>query len=298
MRNVFSSPFVVGRFALARTLAFAVALAALCLKPAAAADGKNSGVNIPDKNLAAAIRSAIHDKRDKPDQPLTEDDLRKLNVLTAKGKGIANLTGLEHCTGLMALDLSNNSIVDIKPLANLTKLQTLTLSHNRIKDISPLGKLTGLQYLEVTDNHITSVDGLSELKQLTAFYAENNKIADLGPLATLGKLWTLSVNANQIQDLTPIESLTKLSVLCLNDNRIADLSPLAKHQELHLLLLERNKISDFTPLVEAAKADAAGKNHFAPFLRLHISGNPIDDPLRSEQIETLKQAGVKVVADD
>jgi internalin A len=281
MRKVFFSQFVFG-------LALAI-----CLKPATAA-----AVNIPDKNLEAALRAEVHDKKDKPDQPLTEDDLKKVHNLTAKGKGIGDLTGLEHCTNLMALDLANNAIVSVEPLKSLTKVQTLTLAHNRIKDISSLSSLAGLQYLDLEDNQVASLEPLAKLKDLTALYAGMNKIADLKPLTTLSKLASLGLSANQVTDLKPIETLSRLTVLNLNENRIADVVPITNLRRLNLLLLERNAISDLGPLVEAANADAADKHEFAPFLRLYISGNPLSEKARGEQLDGLKTAGVHVLRDD
>src|SRR2546423_537120 len=69
-------------------------------------------VPIPDKNLEAALRSVIFDKRESKDE-LSEDDLKKVYLLTAKGKEIRDLTGLEKCTNLQQLDLEKNDIVDI-----------------------------------------------------------------------------------------------------------------------------------------------------------------------------------------
>jgi Leucine-rich repeat (LRR) protein len=73
--------------------------------------------------------------------------LRHVWVLNAKGRGITDLTGLEHCYNLGEATLSNNAIQDVSPLAACRNLQLLDLAHNQISDVSPLGKIEKLQYL-------------------------------------------------------------------------------------------------------------------------------------------------------
>ena len=42
--------------------------------------------------------------------------MRKIFVLEAKGKGIRDLTGLEKCTNLQLLDLTNNAVANLAAL--------------------------------------------------------------------------------------------------------------------------------------------------------------------------------------
>ncbi len=60
---------------------------------------------------------------------------------------ITNLTGLEHCTGLIELVLWGNNISDLSPLAGLTNLEYLDLDENQISDPSALAELANLQCL-------------------------------------------------------------------------------------------------------------------------------------------------------
>ena len=98
---------------------------------------------------------------------------------------------------------------------------------------------------------------------------------------------------NQITGVETLASLTWLSSLELRGNRIEDLKPLAKLRELRLVFLEDNRIADLGPLVEAAQADAKGEKRFAPFLRLYIAGNPLNEESK-KALETLKGIGVRV----
>ena len=108
---------------------------------------------IPDANLEAAIREAIH----KPEGPIYPSDLEGLTSLDAPERSIADLTGLEYCTGLTELWLSSNQISDILSLAGLTSLTSLIPSDNHISDISPLAGLTSLTRLELRSNQISDI---------------------------------------------------------------------------------------------------------------------------------------------
>jgi hypothetical protein len=72
-------------------------------------------IYFPDPNLEAVIRQAIG----KPTGDIYESDVSSLAGLSAADCDIADLTGLEHCTSLRYLGLSNsNQISDIQPLVN------------------------------------------------------------------------------------------------------------------------------------------------------------------------------------
>ena len=141
-------------------------------------------------------------------------DLSKLRSLSARGSmletrgmpEITDLSGLEHATQLMTLDLGYNRIRDVTPLAQMESLATLELDHNRIRDISPLATLTGLSTLSLYDNQIRDVSSLAQLSDA---------------------LENLDLRDNRIQDVTPLASFTYLERLRLRGNPIADTSPLA-----------------------------------------------------------------------
>ena len=98
-------------------------------------------VEIPDPNLARAIREELGLPSE---TPLTQLVMSQLTALNARENQIADLTGLEYATHLKSLDLSVNQIQDITPLAGLVNLDSLTLRNNPITDLSPLSHLTQL----------------------------------------------------------------------------------------------------------------------------------------------------------
>src|SRR5437588_9591363 len=80
----------------------------------------------PDKNLEAAVRQQVFEKRNKPD-PLVEVDVVNISVVRGAGKKITNLQGLEKCKALAELSLDNNEIPDLEPIKDLKLIQLLNL---------------------------------------------------------------------------------------------------------------------------------------------------------------------------
>jgi hypothetical protein len=172
-------------------------------------------VNIPDASLAAAIRDALGIGST---DPIYDTDLAGLASLDAAGYGIADLTGLEYCTGLTWLGLGSNSISDLTPLAGLTGLLGTELAFNQIADLSPLESLTSLTWLGLGGNLIDDLTSLSGLVSLQALTLWQNAIVDVSPLAGLGSLTQLRLESNQISDLSSLTGLTGLTNLWITDN--------------------------------------------------------------------------------
>jgi hypothetical protein len=102
------------------------------------------------------------------------DQVRSLRMLKLYGNNIERLVplvqtwilnsscrtwGLQTCTQLEYLDLSDNNITVIEGLETLTKLNTLILSNNRIRkmgSLRPLSFNTSLEDLNLIGNEITS----------------------------------------------------------------------------------------------------------------------------------------------
>jgi Leucine-rich repeat (LRR) protein len=201
-------------------------------------------VTFADTNLEAAIRGAIG----KPTGPIYQSDLDALVTLNASSSGIKKLTGLEHCTCLTWLDLTNNQIGDISPLSGLTSLRTLRLWSNQTSDISPLAGLTSLIYLYLHNNQISDILPLAGLTKLTTLNLHDNQISDISPLSGLTNLTWLELYDNQISDISPLAGLTSLTEVRLWSNQISDISPLAGLSSLTTLRLFSNQIGDISPL--------------------------------------------------
>lgn len=101
-------------------------------------------VTFVDENLAACIAQAaiINGWGNTSD----------VTALACKSLNISDLTGLEQFTGLIELDLRDNSISDISAFATLTALSELKVSKNDITDISVLARLNALTFASLSDN--------------------------------------------------------------------------------------------------------------------------------------------------
>ena len=77
-------------------------------------------VEIPDPNL----RQAVREKLELPDEtPITQQEMLRLEKLTAKDAQIEDITGLEYATNLKSLVLPVNNIQDIIPVKGLVELE-------------------------------------------------------------------------------------------------------------------------------------------------------------------------------
>ncbi len=89
-----------------------------------------------------------------------------------------------------------------------------------------------------------------------------------------------------------IGGIPTLSSLSLSGNRISDVRPLAGLTGLQYLFLERNRIRD----VEALRAwlESDREERFAPYVQIHLEGNPLGSEARRRGIPKLKSLGIRV----
>ncbi|WP_010584069.1 leucine-rich repeat domain-containing protein [Schlesneria paludicola] len=253
-------------------------------------------VEFPDPNLDTVIREILKQKQiDKTDKSkkITDEDVASIFIMKATNRGIENLAGLEKCRNLAEVKLSGNKIKDLKPLEECVNIQSLYLEKNQISDITPLFKLTKLQYIELDDNQVQKLDGIQVLKALTSLYLSRNQVESVQPLAEMTKLHAIYLDKNKISDISPLKTLKWLERIDLKDNQIKDLSALSEMKELRFTFLERNQITELGTLVEMAKKDTAGERRFAPYWRLFLAGNPLNETGKA-QLAELKTLGVRV----
>jgi internalin A len=246
----------------------------------------------PDAALEAAVRRNVFAKRENQ-EPLTEQDVQNISTIESRNAGIKDLTGLEKCTALALLDLAKNQVVSLAPIKGLARLQSLTLTGNQIGDLSPLAECKALQYIELTDNKVEDVKPLSGLTALNSLYLSGNAIKDASPVFACTKLWSLYLDGNQLTSLQGIGALRGLTTLSLRKNSISDLSPLEPLEQLNMLFLENNQVADLAPLHRMLKKDFEGRKRFAPFLRIWLNGNPLNEDSK-KLVEELKQLGCRI----
>ena len=116
-------------------------------------ESDSPSVEFADSNLEDAVRQTL----DRLQGSFTPEDVASLIRISATGKTIQSLAGLEHFIALQKLDLTDNEIVGITPLATLTEVDSLALQDNQIVDLTPLTGLTGLSWLGLANNQIEDV---------------------------------------------------------------------------------------------------------------------------------------------
>ncbi len=164
-------------------------------------------VDIPDPNLRAAIRKALH--LTNGNLPVTQSLMRnRLRVLDISERGIVNLSGIEHATRLRRLIMHNNPIADLAPISNLTHLEDLNMWGVHDIDISPLASIASLRILDLTGCNIDDIRQLSTLTNLEILNLSHNRITDVSPLSHLTKLHALEIRSNRILDHSPLDALS------------------------------------------------------------------------------------------
>ncbi len=181
-------------------------------------------VNVPDPNLAAAIRQQLGLD---PATALTTAHLASLFWLQASYENIADMTGLEYAVNLTDLNLGANPISDVTPLAGLPSLQSLDLYECALSDIGPLAGLAGMLYLNLRDNAIADISPLSGLTRVIVLSLSDNQVADIGPLSGMADMMTLYLGNNHVQDVSPLANLAALGELSLGGNHITSVAALA-----------------------------------------------------------------------
>ena len=189
-------------------------------------------VDFTDNNLEYEVALEIFPEGSVPAQEdighggitITRSQLLTLETLSAGGKGITSLVGLEYATNLKSLYLKVNDVADLTPLANLTKLEVLNLENNLIPQTgySPLANLTKLTNLRIGGhrNGDISSDSLEavvkNMRDLADLKVNNMGLTDISFLENLTKLASLNLNSNlgitNFKPLTCLKNLVDLRV--------------------------------------------------------------------------------------
>lgn len=197
---------------------FVAAVAALCLAPvcAWANDGTVAidSANFPDD----AFRKIVTARDKNKDGSLSETEIEATTNLFCYGRGISDLTGIEHFTALKSLDVSHNDLSRLD-LSKNTQLISLYCDNNQLKqlDISALSRLTDLY---CSDNQLQSLDASKNLL-LESLCCQRNSLTKLA-VSGLGQLTWLECYSNQLSSID-LSGCTALTDLSLGRNPLASL---------------------------------------------------------------------------
>ncbi|MFO1512870.1 MAG: SUMF1/EgtB/PvdO family nonheme iron enzyme [Verrucomicrobiota bacterium] len=221
-------------------------------------------VAIPDPGLNAAVRAALL----KPVGPLTEPDLLSLNLLSAGGRSITNVQGLEAARSLSILDLDANAITNFSiagVLTNLTildlfqnqltsftlsnaipKLNILDLAFNSLAQCSLPAGLTNLDTLFLEGNVLTNFNLSAGFTKLTQLDLTDNRLTSFKLPADVTNLVTFLCFANQLTNLTLPSNLARLGNLDLDFNHLRNLDLPAGLTQLSSFVARDNQLTNLT----------------------------------------------------
>ncbi len=238
------------------------------------AEANEQIVQFRDEQLEKVIRLAIA----KPSGDIYQTDLLALTQLDASGKGICVLNGLEYCTNLAAVDLSNNVIADITPLSGLLSLTNINLANNGIFSARALAGLPNLATLDFSNNNLSDITPLAGLTTLTELNLAENTLGSIEAIANLLQLRKLNLSGHRccpqplnISVITPLHLLEELN---LANNTLADIQPLSQFTQLVKLDISYMRATSLAPL-----------SSLTGLVSLNVGGNPLCGDL--SPLETL-----------
>jgi formylglycine-generating enzyme required for sulfatase activity len=199
-------------------------------------------VSIPDPGLNAAIREALQ----KSSGPLTEQDLLSLTNLSAGGRSISSVQGLEVARNLRILDLDNNSITNFSFAGALTNLTILDLFNNHLTSFVLSNALPDLKILDIGFNSLVQCSIPGELTNLDTLFLEGNNLTNFNLPAGLTALTQLDLSGNKLTSFTLPGELTNMVTLLVFANQLTNATLPANLARLAHLDLDFNKLRNFS----------------------------------------------------
>jgi Leucine-rich repeat (LRR) protein len=224
--------------------------------------------DIPDENL----RTVLEEHTEKAFEDIMAVDLANLVRLDVDERSVADITGLELCTGLEWLNLQGNTIIDFSPLYGLTNLVDLTIGDAATVDLSGFTSMTSLVKLTMDDMPIDETDitifttsNFPNLEYL-GLWAGGSSFSSVGAVVDVLAndtglfnygLAEFGMNDTQFQDVYDTliaprlgAHLSEFTELRLSENALsgAVLSSIVNMTALEALQLSDNNIGDLSSL--------------------------------------------------
>lgn len=171
-----------------------------------------------------------------------------LTTVIIMGQDISQMDGLQQCSKLEELWISECKLTKFGDLKGCAKLKRLYLYSNQLQRIENLSHLKHLEVLWLPHNDIANIEGLNGLTSLLELNLAANKIEKIGhALDSHSALENLNLSGNNIcsfKDITHLVRLPKLKILGLKDplyapNPVCYLCNYSTHVLYHLPWLER-----------------------------------------------------------
>jgi formylglycine-generating enzyme required for sulfatase activity len=195
-------------------------------------------VSIPDPGLNAAVREALQ----KPAGPLTQQDLLSLTILSAGGRQISSVQGLEAARNLRILDLDANSLTNFPIASALTNLTILDLFNNHLTSFVLSNAPPKLAIIDVAFNSLTQCSLPAGLTNLDTLFLEGNGLTNFLLPSGLTGLTQLDLSGNALTRFTVRPEMTNLVTLLLFANQLTNLTLPANLKRLGALDLDFNNL--------------------------------------------------------
>jgi hypothetical protein len=154
-----------------------------------------------------------------------DNEIQKIEATTFSGSlnisnaGIYDLTGIEHFTSMVSLNVSNNQLSWIELYAN-NSLVSLDCSNNSLKELN-IDNLTELRSLNISNNKLKEIN-LVHNHSIKRFHCSENVIEVLNLEENI-ELLGLNCRSNALTSLD-ISSNSNLLVLDCSNNQLASLN--------------------------------------------------------------------------
>lgn len=167
-----------------------------------------------------------------------------LKNLTLQSCSLSSISPLEKATGLVTLDLNNNTIRNIDALRFMPNLQELNLQHNAISDLSSLSSATALTRLDVSYNALSSLAPISSLTTLTWLDANTNSLTQLGELGKLTALTYLNLKSNKLTGVDAVGGCSALTDLNISSNALTNIKSLSMLTNMLYFDFSHNQVTE------------------------------------------------------
>ena len=210
----------------------------LCVRPVAV-KAQTTGLllnaaNFPDANFRAALASKLGIGEG---DEITNEMIAATTWLNFLGKGIADLTGIEHFTALTSLTCRDNQLTSLDVSKN-TALTSLFCDNNQLASLD-VSKNTALTYLSCDGNQLTSLD-VAGCTALTLLSCRDNQLTSLN-VSGCTALKILYCNNNQLTSLD-VSKNTVLTELRCDNNQLTSLD-VSKNTALTELRCQNNRLT-------------------------------------------------------
>ena len=246
------------------------------------------GLDITDSFTDSAFLAIVRDMVKRPDGPIYDFDVCKIDLLAVSYQNIESLSGIEHfynlktliCSGnrISELDLSNNAaltglVCDNNRLTELNisnnpALETIHCQDNMLERLD-VSKKPALQNLYCTYNQLAELD-LSESAELLDLYCYNNRLTALN-IINCRELVHLSCSSNLLGELD-ISGNIALAYLDCAMNRLSGLDTSNNHMMAYLYC-NNNELMSLDVSSNSILTNLVCSDNLLE--RLDISGNPI-----------------------